>query len=113
MSSSRPSRSTSPRTTALVAPERTSTSPGAPRNDDSVERKPTASSSAVLPAPLGPTTTVSPAGSSRSVDAWLRKSVSQRRRSRTGTRSRHPDGHQEVEELLAADRLDQRRLEGV
>ncbi len=69
MSSSRPSRSASVRTTAKGAPRRTSASVGAPRNDASVASQASASSRLVLPSPFAPTRAVSPGARSICADA--------------------------------------------
>src|SRR5581483_7250547 len=108
--SSRPSRSPSARTTAAAAPSRMRASGGAPRNDDNVARYASASRRFVLPSPLAPSTTVSPGANSTSAEGYDRKSVSQ---SRLTSNSRHADGHEQVQEVVALRGADDGGLQGV
>ena len=73
-STARPAIEASARTTARSVPPRTRTSRVAPRIDFWVASHPTASSTDVLPAPLGPRSTVRPSGS-----GWNSASVKQRK----------------------------------
>ena len=88
---------------ALVAVVRTIASGGAPRKERRVPRYARASSTLVLPVPLGPVITVVPSGSGSTCATWkTRKSASSRWRTLTATEacSGDPYRHQEVAELV-------------
>src|SRR5437899_12611084 len=69
-----------------------------------------ASSRFVLPCPLSPSTAVTPASSATSASAYERKSVSQRRRT---SKSGHSHRHEQIQELSAIGRTDDRGLQRI